>query len=60
MSGMLIVEDDPNHEISSYSCPNNCNREVQITFQSFQYADTDDAAFPVVQRDIQDDISFRC
>ena len=59
ISGMLIVKDDPKQEISGYSCPYNCDREVQITFQSFQYADTDDAAFPVVQRDIEDDESFR-
>lgn len=63
MSGMLIVEDDPslpeNAAISAFSCPNNCDREVQVVFQSFQYADDDDAAFAVLQKDIHDDEGFR-
>ena len=60
MSGMLIVEDDVSEEIAQYSCPHNCNREVQIVFQSFQYANDDDAAFTSFQKDINDDKSNRC
>ena len=60
---MLIVEDDPNlpenEAVSAVSCPNNCDKEVQIVFQSFQYANDDDAAFTVFQNDIGDDQSFR-
>jgi len=59
MSGMLIVEDDVSEEIAQYSCPQNCNREVQIVFQSFQYANDDDAAFTSFQKDINDDKSNR-
>lgn len=63
MSGMLIVEDDStlpeNSALSAVSCPENCDKEVQIVFQSFQYADDDDAAFTAFQKDIHDAGSFR-
>jgi len=63
MSGMLIVEDDPTAEenaaVSAVSCPDHCDRETQIVFQSFQYANDDDAAYAVFQRDIQDNEAFR-
>jgi len=63
MAGMLVVEDDPdlaeNKEISAVSCPDNCGKESQVVFQSFQYANDDDAAFVAIQRDIHDDESFR-
>jgi len=59
MSGMLIVEDNVEDEISQFSCPNNCDREVQVVFQSFQYANDDDAAYTSFQKDIKDDKSNR-
>lgn len=60
MSGMLIVEDEPSAPgVSAYSCPDNCDREVQIVFQSFSYSDDDDAGYAVLQRDIHDDEKFR-
>ena len=56
---MLIVEDNVEDEISQFSCPNNCDREVQVVFQSFQYANDDDAAYTSFQKDIKDDKSNR-
>ena len=60
MSGMLVVEDEAEDEIARYSCPRHCDREVQIVFQSFQYANDDDAAFASFQKDINDDKANRC
>jgi len=59
---MLIVEDDPDNipeALNLISCPNNCDNDIPIVIQDFQYAAIDDAAFASVQRDIRDYEGFR-
>lgn len=58
---MLIVEDEDN-ELSEISCPKNCEKEVQIVFQSFQYSsdpDDSDGAFSLLQDEIGDNPEYR-
>uniref|UniRef100_H2YB99 Plastocyanin-like domain-containing protein n=1 Tax=Ciona savignyi TaxID=51511 RepID=H2YB99_CIOSA len=62
MGGMLIVEDAPasmSMELASVSCPGNCQHDVQIVLQTFQYTHDEDSGFAMLQRDVHDYEGFR-
>jgi len=62
MSGMIIIEDDPktmSPELDAASCPNNCDNDIPMVFQLFQYRSDEDGSFSVAQKDIHDDDMFR-
>ncbi|XP_039269784.2 uncharacterized protein LOC120344568 [Styela clava] len=62
MSGMIVVEDPvTTNPISSYSCPNNCDHEIQLLFQpTMLYKTADDGfSFVRIQKRIRDAGKFR-
>nr|XP_018667701.1 putative multicopper oxidase GMC1 isoform X1 [Ciona intestinalis] len=62
LGGMLIVEDDPSlmsTELASVSCPDNCEHDVQILLQTFQYNSDEDSGYSILQREIHDYEGFR-
>ncbi|XP_078492349.1 laccase-like [Ciona intestinalis] len=62
MGGLIIIEDDPatmTTELASVSCPGNCEHDVQILLQTFQYSPEERSGHSFLQREMHDDKLFR-
>ena len=62
MAGMIVVEDDPaqmSTDLDAVSCPNNCENDLQMVLQLFQYSTDEDGSFSVAQKDLHDYEGFR-
>ncbi|CAK8689527.1 unnamed protein product [Clavelina lepadiformis] len=62
MAGMIVVEDNPaemSTDLDAVSCPNNCENDLQMVLQLFQYSTDEDGSFSVAQEDLHDYEGFR-
>jgi len=59
---MIIIEDDSktmSPELDAASCPNNCDNDIPMVFQLFQYRNDEDGSFSETQKEVHDNEAFR-